>query len=53
LPSETTMMSTKINLSSWKVQEDLITMCADQVKETILNQIVNVSFFALMYEEAR
>ncbi|KAL4143991.1 hypothetical protein QTP88_006236 [Uroleucon formosanum] len=43
----------KINLSSWKVQEELIKMCADQVKEIILNQIVNVGFFAIMCDEAR
>ncbi|XP_050065523.1 zinc finger protein 862-like [Aphis gossypii] len=28
-------------------------MCADQVKEIILNQIVNVGFFAIMCDEAR
>ncbi|KAL4131423.1 hypothetical protein QTP88_008736 [Uroleucon formosanum] len=42
-----------INLSSWKVQEELIKMCADQVKEIILNQIVNVGLFAIMCDEAR
>lgn len=48
-----TMYLQKINLTSWKIQEELIQMCADQVKETILNQISNVGFFAIICDEAR
>lgn len=43
----------KINLTSWAIQEDLIKLCADQVKGIILNELADVVFFSIMCDEAR
>ncbi|KAF0723115.1 zinc finger MYM-type protein 1-like [Aphis craccivora] len=43
----------KINLTSWAIQEDLIKLCADQVKGIILNELADVGFFSIMCDEAR
>jgi len=47
------MFLKKINLTSWAIQEDLIKLCADQVKRIILNELTDVGFFAIMCDEAR
>jgi len=41
----------KINLTSWKIQEELIKISADLVKETIVGQILDAGHFALMCNE--
>ncbi|XP_022180454.1 zinc finger MYM-type protein 1-like [Myzus persicae] len=43
----------KINLTSWKIQEELIKISADLVTETIVGQILDTGHFALMVDEAR
>lgn len=43
----------KINYTSWKVQENIINISADYVREVIITEIVNTGFFALMVDEAR
>lgn len=47
------MYNQKINLTSWKIQEEIISICADQVKNHIIKEIDNIGFFALMCDEAR
>lgn len=43
----------KVNLTSWAIQEGLIKLCADQVKEIVLNELADVGFFSIMCDEAR
>ncbi|KAL4149980.1 hypothetical protein QTP88_003831 [Uroleucon formosanum] len=43
----------KINLTSWKVQDELIKISADLVTETIVGDILETGHFALMVDEAR
>ncbi|KAF0707970.1 zinc finger MYM-type protein 1-like, partial [Aphis craccivora] len=43
----------KINLTSWKDQDELIKISADLVTETIVGEILETGHFALMVDEAR
>lgn len=47
------MYSQKINLTSWKIQETIIQICTNQVKEIMINEIVHTGMFAIMCDEAR
>jgi len=42
-----------INYTSWRIQEQLIEICANHINETILNEISITDFFAIMCDEAR
>lgn len=42
-----------INFTSWRIQEQLIEICANHINETILNEISTTGFFAIMCDEAR
>lgn len=41
------------NYSSWRIQNELIDICASSITETILNEISTTGFFAIMCDEAR
>lgn len=43
----------KINHTSWKVQEEIIQISADCVREIIIREVENTRFFAIMVDEAR
>lgn len=47
------LLEKKINLISWKFQEELIKISADLVTETIVEEILNAGYFALMVDEVR
>lgn len=53
MPEFQSFYQNKINLTSWKIQEDLIKISADLVTETIVGQIIDTRHFALMVDEAR
>lgn len=48
LPSFNKIHERKINLTSWKIQEDIIEICANLVNKEIFKQIVETGFFAIM-----
>jgi len=43
----------KISQISWKVQDEIIEICADLVKQKIIDNIVKTGYFALIVDEAR
>lgn len=43
----------KISQTSWKVQEEIIEISADLVRQSIIDNIVKTGHFALMVDEAR
>jgi hypothetical protein len=47
------LLSKKINLTSWKVQDELIKTSADLVAETIVGKIFDTGHFAKMVDEVR
>ncbi|XP_029346325.1 zinc finger MYM-type protein 1-like [Acyrthosiphon pisum] len=47
------MYSKDTNYSSWRIQNELIDICASSIKEIILNEISTTGFFAIMCDEAR
>ncbi|XP_060859274.1 zinc finger MYM-type protein 1-like [Metopolophium dirhodum] len=53
MPEFQSFYQKKINLTSWKIQEELIKISADLVTETIVGQILDTGHFALMVDEAR
>lgn len=53
LPSFNEIHERKINLTSWKIQEDVIEICANLVNKETFKQIVETGFFAIMCDEAR
>lgn len=42
-----------VNYTSWKIQDEIIQLCAQEINEIISNEVFNVGFFALMCDEAR
>jgi hypothetical protein len=53
MPEFQSFYQKKINLTSWKIQEELIKISADLVTETIVGQIIDTRHFALMVYGAR
>lgn len=43
----------KINFTSWKIQESILQISADNIRLTIIRKIVTTGFFAIMIDEAR
>ncbi|XP_060867951.1 zinc finger MYM-type protein 1-like [Metopolophium dirhodum] len=41
------------NYTSWSIQDQLIKLCAEDIRETIVKEIDKIGFFALMCDEAR
>lgn len=41
------------NYTSWRIQEELIEICANHINEIIINEITITGFFAIMCDEAR
>ncbi|CAI6365209.1 unnamed protein product [Macrosiphum euphorbiae] len=41
------------NYTSWSIQDQLIQLCAEDIRETIVKEIEKIGFFALMCDEAR
>ncbi|XP_008183461.1 zinc finger MYM-type protein 1-like [Acyrthosiphon pisum] len=41
------------NYTSWSIQDQLIKLCAEDIRETIVKEIDKIDFFALMCDEAR
>ncbi|XP_060872929.1 zinc finger MYM-type protein 1-like isoform X1 [Metopolophium dirhodum] len=53
IPDFENFYNKKNSQTSWKVQEEIIGICADLVRETIIDNIVKTGHFALMVDEAR
>lgn len=53
LPDFENFYNNKISQTSWKVQEEIIEICADLVKQKIIDVIVKTEHFALIVNEAR
>lgn len=53
IPGFENFYNKKISQTSWKVQEEIIEICADLVRQTIIDNIVKTGHFALMVDEAR
>jgi len=53
MPEFQSFYQKKINLTSWKVQDELIKISVDLVTETIVGEILETGHFALMVDEAR
>lgn len=53
MPDLKSLYEDKINHTSWIVQEEIIKISADLVKEIIIGEIVNSGSFALMVDEVR
>jgi len=43
----------KINFTSWKIQESILQICADNIRCSIIKKIISTGFFAMMVDEAR
>jgi len=41
------------NHTSWLIQNDLISLCASKIKETIINEIKDAGMFSIQCDEAR
>jgi hypothetical protein len=41
------------NYRSWRIQNELVDICASSIKDTILNEISAIGFLAIMCDEAR
>jgi hypothetical protein len=53
VPDFENMYSKDTNYSSWRIQNELVDICASSIKETILNEISATGFFTIMCDEAR
>lgn len=53
MPDLKNVYENKINHTSWKVQDEIIKISADLIKEIIVEEIVVSGNFALMVDEAR
>lgn len=53
MPDLKNVYQDKINHTSWKVQDEIIKISADLIKEMIVGEIVVSGNFALMVDEAR
>lgn len=47
------LYSKKISHTSWIVQNELIDICAEHIKTTIINEVKLTGFVAIMVDEAR
>lgn len=43
----------KINYSSWAIQNDILNICAKNLKETIIGQVQESGMFSIQCDEAR
>jgi len=50
VPGFQNMYDRHVNYTSWKIQDEIIKLCADEI---IVNEVSSVGFFALMCDEAR
>jgi hypothetical protein len=53
MPDLKNVYENKINHTSWKVQDEIIKISADLIKEIIVEEIIVSGNFALMVDEAR
>jgi hypothetical protein len=53
VPDFENMYSKDTNYSSWRIQNELVDICASSIKETILNTISATGFFSIICDEAR
>lgn len=47
------MYDKTINFSSWYIQNDIANICANNIKDIIINEIKESNMYALMCDEAR
>lgn len=47
------MLNEKTNYTSWSIQNDLINISAQIVKDTIIKEMTESGFFSVMCDEAR
>lgn len=48
-----TMFNEKTNYTSWSVQNDLINISAQMIKDTVVKEMTESGFFSVMCDEAR
>ncbi|CAI6355883.1 unnamed protein product [Macrosiphum euphorbiae] len=48
-----TIFNEKTNYTSWSIQNDLINISAQMIKNTIVNELIESGFFSVMCDEAR
>jgi len=53
VPDFENMYTKDTNYSSWRIQNELVDICASSIKEIILNEISTTGFLAIMCDEAR
>ncbi|KAF0714631.1 zinc finger MYM-type protein 1-like, partial [Aphis craccivora] len=41
-----------VNYTSWKIQDEIIQLCSDEINEIIVNEVSSVRFFVLMCDES-